>query len=100
MEAAIWIDGIPLELDPGGWQGYCHPYDINDNGVIVGYSSLTDAVVWPSPDAAMVPLNNFLKRSPFDSLSVAYAVSESGEIVGQGWINETSFRPAFLAIPK
>ena len=74
--------------------------DINDDGVVVGYSWFS-AVVWSSPEANMVRLDKYLKNnSSLDSLSSARAVSESGEIVGSGWSNDTSSKAAFLAIPK
>ena len=101
-EPVVWIGGIPLILageQPPRYLGY--PYDINDDGVVVGYTFITSAVVWSSPEANMVRLDKYLKNnSSLDYLNVARAVSESGEIVGYGWSNDTSSKAAFLAIPK
>ena len=87
-------------LDRGRSDYVASPLDINDDGVIVGSAFIGIAVVWSSPDSTMVRLDKFLKNSPFDSLSTAQAVSDSGEIVGRGWISDTKFGPTFLAIPK
>jgi hypothetical protein len=48
----------------------------------------------------MVYLDSFLKNSPFDSLAMARAVSESGYIAGCGWVNAEQSQAAFVAIPK
>ena len=82
-EAVVWMAGIPLILDVGQSGSAAFPLDVNDNGVVVGTTSLyTEAAVWPSPDGAMISLEKFLKNSPFDSLTRAHAVNKSGEIVG------------------
>lgn len=98
LEPALWIAGIPWVLDRGGVTGFVTAHDVNDNGVTVGSEAALWPVVWSNPDATMVRLDTFLRKSPFDSLNYAHAVSESGEIVGFGGINGT--KSAFLAIPK
>ena len=93
--------GVPLPLDIGTSSWAARPQDISDNGVIVGYATPSQyAVVWSALDAKMVALDKFLKNSPFSSLTTAHGVSESGEIVGYGWIGETNSHGAFLALPK
>ena len=104
-EAVTWTDGVGRLLDIGGFNGVAQPRDVNGSGVVIGeaYSYSTpssQAVVWARPNATMVQLNSFLKNSPFGSLTGAQAVSESGEIVGQGKLKNQDFHPAFLAIPK
>lgn len=104
-EAVTWTNGVGKLLDIGGADGVAEPLDVNDNGVVVGQAWLSTvssrAVVWSGPDASVVLLQNFLKgNSPFDLLEDAQAISESGEIVGQGRIIDQNFHPAFLAIPK
>ena len=101
VEGVVWIGGIPWILareTPPMYSGY--PYDINDNGVVVGFSWFW-AVVWSNPEASMVRLDKYLKNtSSLGSLNSADAVSESGEIVGYGQISDTGSYAAFLAIPK
>lgn len=100
-EAAIWIGGAPIPLNVGASSWAARPQDINDEGVIVGYARPSQyAVLWAGPDANMVALDKFLKNSPFSFLTTAHAVSESGEIVGYGWISDTASHAAFLALPK
>ena len=104
-EAVTWTDGVGRLLGLGGFNGVAQPRDINDGKVVIGeaYSYSTrssQAVVWAGPNATMVQLSSFLKNSPFGSLTGAQAVSESGEIVGQGKLKNQDFYPAFLAIPK
>ena len=101
-EAVTWTDGVGKLLDIGGADGVADPLDVNDNGVVVGrvFLPFPRAVVWSGPDASAVLLQHFLKNSPFDLLVDAQAISESGEIVGQGRIIDQNFHPAFLAIPK
>ncbi len=95
-DGVVWTEGVAQVLN-----GYpIDPYDMNDSGVVVGYSGPLpgEAVVWASPSAAKVSLNNFLRNSPFSSLALATAVNTPGDIVGYGW--SQSFNRAFLAIPK
>ncbi len=106
-DGVVWIDGGPAELlaldDSKIWNSprNVFPYDVNDNGVIVGYNGF-QAVIWPSQDASLIVLDDFLpprRKSPFFSLVLARAVSESNEIVGAGGTEEGLTQP-FLAIPK
>jgi uncharacterized membrane protein len=82
-------------------------YDINNNGMIVGwgwYQRGVDgpyprAMMWPSATGSLTPLSQFLdSSSPFGCLTDAHAVNDSGEIVGLGW--DGVKHTAFIAIPK
>jgi hypothetical protein len=99
-EPVIWAGDVGLLLKLDRTTTIATPLDINDDGIIVGFAGLGSAVVWASPDAELILLEKFLKKSPFDSLSTAQAVNDSGEIVGAGWISADRFRPSFLAIPN
>lgn len=62
-------------------------WDINDSGRPVGFGRLTTgagvAVVWEN--GVRVNLNTRLDSSPGWSLSTAFAINNSGWIVGEGW---------------
>ncbi len=99
--ATAWIDGTPMILDPGRSLYSAIPHDVNDSGVIVGESGIdSEAVLWTSPFDEMISLNKFLKNSLFRKLITAEAVSNSGDIVGYGLLDELGTHSAFMAIPK
>jgi hypothetical protein len=108
-EGVVWIDGGPAEpLDPYRVPSYTNPqtvlpHDVNDSGLIVGGTSLGfSAVIWPNKDAALISLNDYLpkRKSPFSSLTDAWAVNESNEIVGNGSLDGVSPLLPFLAVPE
>ena len=105
-EALIWTGNNSTVLDREKWVFSAQAYDIGDSGIVVGTGSYWKnfdqgprAVVWPSSDGSMIILENFLGRnSPFAHLSSAYAVNQTGAIVGLGWDGAST--KAYLAIPK
>jgi uncharacterized membrane protein len=106
QQAVVWSGGPPLTLNLARYFFFADAYDVNNNGMIVGYAyyhkmyaSGERAVMWPSATGAMVDLNQFLDDdSPFGILCVANAVNDAGEIVGYGW--DGSNYTGFLAVPR
>ena len=105
-DAIVWGGSASTTLDRDRYTVGATPFDINDLSVVVGRARYESrrrqglrAVVWESVDAPILFLDNFLgKNSSFLSLQSAYAVNNSGRIVGLGWDGE--FWGAFLAVPK
>ena len=102
----VWTnESTPTTLAYNSYVGG-KPLDINNNGMSVGWGwyqrKLADgprAVMWPSPSGSLVMLDQFLgDGSPFGCLTFAYAVNDSGEIVGNGW--DGNIYTAFVAVPK
>ena len=106
LQAVVWTGGTKLALKGAKFYITRYASDINDRGVIVGWSEYTKnlsgsshAVMWSSATGSMVLLNQFLDdNSPLTTLSWANAVNNDGEIVGFGYAGP--LHRAFLAIPK
>ncbi|MBV9404810.1 MAG: PEP-CTERM sorting domain-containing protein [Acidobacteriaceae bacterium] len=71
----------------GGTQSYA--YGINDAGLVVGYSLLSDNTThaFAYLGGVLVDLNTWLPASSGWTLGAAYAVNNSGDIVGVGTLN-------------
>jgi probable HAF family extracellular repeat protein len=85
--AVLWQDGVPSEIPNLGGVAWNTPAAINQLGEVVGFSDLPGdgpddpnfhAFFW-SRTAGIKDLGTL----PGDSISLAYAISERGQIVGQ-----------------
>ena len=114
VDAIVWEDSATHILDRSATIrpsigkrkpiSFATAHRISNGGVIVGQANASvyrKAVVWPSVDAPIILLDNFLKKnSSFTELNRAVGVNDAGEIVGYGWDNERGIHPGFLAIPE
>ncbi len=97
--AAVWgSDGFVTDLGTLG--GLCSfAYGINDAGYAVGYSfdaqGRTRAFIWK--DGTLFDLNELVANAPGWTLTAAYGINASGQIVGSGILNGRS--SAFLLDP-
>lgn len=75
-------------------------FDINDNGLAVGQSnSAAFSYALTGPNAGtMYILNNYIPTSPAWNLQYAYAVDNSGNIVGYGTLGGST--DAYLLVPQ
>ncbi len=94
--AVTWTDGTAQDLGTlGGNSSY--GYGINDGGEVVGYSYVDNAGVTHAflvENGVMIDLNNLIDPASGWTLTAAYAINGSGEIVGSGLLNgvEHAFR--------
>ncbi len=89
--AVLWQNGTPLNLGTFGDQSFA--YGINDHGQIVGYVFNEDeddrAFLWES--GSMQDL-----QTPVGMESVAYAINNAAQVVGDYYDNSTSTGVSFL----
>jgi probable HAF family extracellular repeat protein len=90
--AVIWHDGVPALINTFGGAGWNTPTDINNRGEVVGFADLPgDAVggvltfnpvgfIWSEATGTqkILPL-------PGDTNSIAYAINDRGQVVGQSF---------------
>ena len=98
--AVLWAgEGSPTDLGTLG--GLCSfAYGVNDAGYVVGYSydaqGRSRAFVWA--DGMLFDLNDLVQNAPGWSLTAAYGINASGQIVGTGAFNGRN--SAFLLDPQ
>jgi probable HAF family extracellular repeat protein len=100
--ATIWNSGTIADL--GAIVGFPNSYamEINNNGKVVGFSANDDysdfrAVIWDGNNA--VDLNSLVSTSGW-TLGFAYAINDSGQIVGEAYSGSPSGPVhAFLLTP-
>jgi hypothetical protein len=115
-EAALWdtltgarqiLDRSGTTITSGGRTTFssAQANAINSAGLVAGYATAKAtflnpvAVVWPSPTESMVVLDKFLKGTSISELNFAWAVNDSGFMVGSGWDGQRGIAVGFLAIP-
>jgi hypothetical protein len=116
-EAAVWdtltgarqiLDRSGTTITSGGRTTFrsAQANTINSTGLVAGYATAKAtflnpvAVVWPSPTEPMVVLDKFLKNTSISELNFAWAVNDSGYVVGSGWNGDSRMNVGFLAVPK
>lgn len=102
QNAALWDDGVVTYLpDLGDVGGVIESFarDINDHGTIVGTSITPNfevhAVIWR--DGQVVDLNTLIPPGTGWTLANAFAISNDGRIVGEGF-SSSGLKP-FLLVP-
>ncbi|MCK4660502.1 MAG: thrombospondin type 3 repeat-containing protein [Phycisphaerae bacterium] len=83
--AYMWEDGVSTNLGSIPGYQYPEPYDINEQGVIVGWA--TDGMSWHAfiyRDGVMTDLNNLIPPASGWTLQQAAAINDLGQIVGYG----------------
>jgi probable HAF family extracellular repeat protein len=90
--AVIWHDGVPLYIKTFGGKGWNTPADINNHGQVVGFADLpgdvVDGVLTPQPvgfiwsEAAGIQK---IPPLPGDTNTIAYAINNRGQVVGQSF---------------
>jgi uncharacterized membrane protein len=79
----VWtsLTASPTILDDGGYAAWIIPYGINGNGQVVGWNSLSGSDygwLWPTYGST----HQILSPLPGKDRSAAYAINDSGRIVG------------------
>lgn len=104
--ATLWTVDDSIDLNLPRKFTSSEATDVNDLGVVVGgvseqFGPPYEAVIWAASDAKPVLLSSFLTRkSPFDALTFAAAINQTGAIAGAGWDGNNSVQQAFVALPK
>lgn len=103
FRATLWSGGTVTDLGAVDGRTYSWANDINAAGQVVGYSSgraIQVATLWNGTTA--IDLNSFLADSTKGAgwvLSEAFAINDSGQIVGQAYNSLTGDKPAFMLTP-
>jgi probable HAF family extracellular repeat protein len=107
VHATLWNGELATDLGTlGGSSSYA--YAINNNGIAVGTSKDSSnrerAVLWSGTN--IIDINNLLSAGDVNAgwvLTSAYAINDSGSIVGEGYNRLTNKRSGFMlmaAIPE
>ena len=90
--AFLWNGAALIDLGTlGGAQSYA--YGVNDAGTVVGYSLLSDGAshAFVYSDGVMLDLNHLLPIGSGWTISDAYAINSSGDILGTGLFDGQSY---------
>jgi len=92
--AVIWHDGVPSLIGTFGGAGWNTPTDINNRGQVVGFADLPGDVVDGVLTAFPIPLGFIWSQAtgtqkilplPGDTNTIAYAINDWGQVVGQSF---------------
>ena len=90
--AVIWHDGVPFFIKTFGGKGWNTPADINNHGQVVGFADLpgdvVDGVLTPQPVAFIWSEGAGIQKIlplPGDTNTIAYAINNRGQVVGQSF---------------
>jgi probable HAF family extracellular repeat protein len=90
--AVIWHDGAPSLIKTFGGEGWNTPTDINHRGDVVGFADLPgdvlDGVLTFNPVAFIWNERTGTQKIaplPGDTNSIAYAINDDGQVVGQSF---------------
>jgi probable HAF family extracellular repeat protein len=92
--ALIWRHGQPILIPTFGGKGWNTPADINNRGQVVGFADMPDDVVDGVLTAVPLPYGFIWSEAmktqkilplPGDSYTIAYAINDAGQVVGQSF---------------
>jgi probable HAF family extracellular repeat protein len=92
--AVIWHDGVPSLIKTFGGEGWNTPTDINKHGQVVGFADLPGDVVGGVLTPFPIPVGFIWSAAtgtqkilplPGDTNSIAYAINDRGQVVGQSF---------------
>lgn len=99
--AFVWMGGTLVDIGTlGGGQSYA--YAVNDSGTVVGYSLTSDnsSHAFVYSNGVMLDLNNLIPMGAGWTIDEAYAINNSGDILGEGTLDGQLYAVELLPSSK